>query len=158
VKGERVTGPMAVFDSVHMFATYRPPTVGTVCSSGASFVYGCEYITPADSADISKGCKLRPFGVPDEATAPSLPGVLYTGIDVVPGVSIRSLTACSSVSIDEYANNPAAPVFTPGAYELLIPQAKNASAGGISQADVKKIRLPVVRQPARIDSWGHIVD
>lgn len=156
--GERVTGPMAVFDQLHIFATYRPPTVGSVCSAGASFVYGCEYTTPADPLDLSKGCLLRPFGVADVAVEPLPGGVLNIGSEVIPGVSIRSLTACSSVNIDEYVNNPAAPVFTPGAYELLIPQASNATSNGVSQAKVNKIRLPVVRKPAQIDSWGHIVD
>jgi type IV pilus assembly protein PilY1 len=159
LNGERVTGPMAVFDSVHIFATYRPPVVGTVCSAGTAFIYGCEYVTPADPTDLSKGCALRPFGTPlIPIIEPAPGGILNVGADVVPGVSIRSLTACSSVTIDEYANNPAAPVFTPGAYELLIPQAANASVAGVSQSKVTKIPLPVVRKPARIDSWGHIVD
>jgi type IV pilus assembly protein PilY1 len=159
VNGERVTGPMVVFDGVHMFATYVPKTSGAVCSSGGSFVYGCEFTTPADPTDRSKGCQLRPFGNPLLLNEPTPGGVLSFGTELIPGVSIRSLTACSSISIDQYASNPAAPVFTPGAYELLIPQATGSSTpSAVQQSQVTRVALPLVRRPARIDSWGHIVD
>jgi type IV pilus assembly protein PilY1 len=159
VNGERVTGPMVVFDGVHMFATYRPPSSGAaVCSSGASFVYGCEFTTPLDATDRSKGCQLRSFGTTTGPTTTDN-GVLSFGSELIPGVSIRSLTACSNFSIDQYASNPTTANFSPGGYELLIPQATTSTTpSAVQQSKLTKIPLPLVRRPARIDSWGHIVD
>jgi len=54
--GERVVGPMVLFNQWLYFATYRPPdaTAGE-CSNGTSFVWQASYLDRKDKNDSSQG-------------------------------------------------------------------------------------------------------
>jgi type IV pilus assembly protein PilY1 len=63
--GERVLGPMVVFNSAVYFATYVPPAEGDSCGQGTSRVWGMHFIRREGyplSTDLSKGGD-RPPGV-----------------------------------------------------------------------------------------------
>lgn len=159
--GERVTGPMVVFDGLHIFATYKPPaTSAAACSPGQANVYQWMYTTPADASQIQKGGMpvAFPAGSPADPNAnnPST-GIYNMGTDLVPGVSIRALQACSSANIDDYALGMPPSVGSDwGGYELVIPQSKNGSVKGTTSK--KTVTMPSLKRPTRIDSWAHIAD
>ncbi len=163
VDGERVTGPMVVFDGLHIFATYKPPaTSAAACSPGQANVYQWMYTTPDDSSQIQKGGKPVPFPagspVDPNANKPTA-GIYDMGTDLVPGVSIRSLQACSSANIDDYTSSmPPSVASQWGGYELVIPQSKNGGAPGAGKAAKKTVTMPSLKRPTRIDSWAHIAD
>ncbi len=159
--GERITGPMAVFDGLHIFATYTPPsTSAAACSPGQANVYQWMYTTPADGSQIQKGGMPVPFpaGSPADSNANNpTAGIYNMGTDLVPGVSIRSLQACSSANIDDYAlGMPPSVASQWGGYELVIPQSKNGSVKGTTSK--KTVTMPSLKRPTRIDSWAHIAD
>jgi type IV pilus assembly protein PilY1 len=160
--GARVTGPMTVFDSAHFFATYEPPPAAgsNACTPWNAFVRQWEFIRPKDTLDLSKGGLPRTLPARSPVNpADDLPNGLYSmGNDLVPGVSIRNLAACSSVELDQYASNPSSPVTEPGGYELIMPQSKSNGSSTAPGSQVTKVKLPPVRRATRVDSWVHIVD
>ena len=53
--GERVSGPMTIFDSVFYWSTFAAAGSNAVCTSGTAHMYGLDYETPNDTTDLSKG-------------------------------------------------------------------------------------------------------
>jgi len=54
--GERVVGPMVLFNGWLYFATYRPPDASTAeCSSGTSYVWQASYLDRKVKSDSSQG-------------------------------------------------------------------------------------------------------
>lgn len=158
--GERVTGPMTIFDSILYFATYRPPLVAAgLCSGANAFIYGMDFVQRAIAGTPGSGGIPRTFL--DPVVYPTLVspgGKIDAGTDLVPGVAIRSLAACSSVDLEQYAAGNTGS-FTAGTYELILPKAKAATyAGGIRGSERQRVQLPLVRTPTRLDSWAAIVE
>jgi len=122
--GERVTGPMTVFDSVHYFATFKPPPgTGTVnggsgvCEKGNAYIYGRDFTTPQVTGDPKSGGAYR---FPNATTARLEP---FTGShpsagQVIPGITILATQSCYT-----FEDTPSDPIF-----------------GGVS-------KLPIVNRP-----------
>jgi type IV pilus assembly protein PilY1 len=95
--GDRVTGPMVLFNSGLYYAVSRPPeTSGVACDVGRSKVYGAHYI---ESEDFQRA--LARDELPDPTTGPAkAPGVPNLEIASQPGlvfgVSLEAAPACSS--------------------------------------------------------------
>jgi type IV pilus assembly protein PilY1 len=53
--GERIVGPMVLFNGELFFASFTPAAESDSCSSGVSRVWGMNYVEPEDVADRSKG-------------------------------------------------------------------------------------------------------
>jgi type IV pilus assembly protein PilY1 len=160
--GERVTGPMTVFDGVFYYATFKPPSsAGNVCTKGKAYIYGCDYLKPNVAGNVASGCAPRTFLDNIKYPTQVADGKLDEGNELVPGVSIRSLQACSNFTIEEFAQGgiTGPEAFSGGGYELIIPKAKQATGGGSPQrAETKAIKLPFLSRPSRIDSWASIIE
>lgn len=123
--GERVTGPMTVFDSVHYFATYKPApgtgnvtgSVSSVCEKGHAYIYGRDFSTRQSVSDIAGGGAFR---FPNASTARLEP---FTGSHPAAGQVIPGITILASQSCYSFEDTPGDPIF-----------------GGVSQ-------LPVVNRP-----------
>ncbi|HZU83027.1 MAG TPA: PilC/PilY family type IV pilus protein [Polyangiaceae bacterium] len=168
--GERVSGPMTVFDGVLYFATYAAPPPGTQsCTSGDARLWGRDFVQPKDTNDLSKGgvprmqppqgqtqvSPLPDFIQPDQID-PTLRGV------VIPGVSIKATPACAGLGTpgaDQYvfgAQHASPQSFSSGQYSLFTQMgAKGASGSATRQLDMT---LPTPVAPTMIDSWAAVIE
>jgi type IV pilus assembly protein PilY1 len=175
--GERVSGPMVVFDGKLYFATYIVPPPSTVtCVSNQARVWGVDYVHPADPA-----CNVPATAGSCNRGAGGVPGFLYNGkmetdisplvtsadarvrTAVIPGLTINATPACAGAgtpALDQYvgggAMHSAAQGFTPGAYSLSS-QVGAPSANGVGSATVN-LNVPTPTTPSVIDSWAGVVE
>ena len=149
--GERVTGPMAVFDKTLHFATYKVGLAGTACTVGSSYLYGRDYVAPQNAGNLALGGQYRsPAASPFTAVGPEL----------IPGVSIRASQACA---VDQPSNDYfggtriGAKLTTPTSYSLVANIAASNSAPGVP---VKQISKPLALPRTRtvVDAWASIVE
>jgi type IV pilus assembly protein PilY1 len=165
--GERVAGPMAVFDGVMYLATFKPATtVG--CSAGAPTIWGMDYRTPQATTDLSQGglAKLAgPNNTNIQSIDPSVNNPSVAG-KVIPGVSIAAAPACADLSqtvSDQYVygmNHNVASNVTAGSYSLLA-QAGGKPVGnnpGNTATGTVSISLPSPRTVTVVDSWAAVVE
>jgi type IV pilus assembly protein PilY1 len=170
--GERVSGPMTVFDGVLYFATYGAAPAGSQsCSSGHGRVWGLDFVQPLDvrttSPDLSTGGvpRLEPppashiqYFQPDESDN-SLLGV------VIPGVSIKATPACAGLT------TPGTDQYIAGAMHsqqqgLSVSQtqfsvsAQLAAPGTTAGAATRQLDIPLKTpvSPTVIDSWAAVLE
>ena len=159
--GERVSGPMTIFDSVFYWATFTPAAASAACSNGTPYIWGVHY-EQATSGTPSLG------GVPRLPSA-TLPYVDPTVSDptlvnkIIPGVSINASPACADTSqtvTDQYtgSSHTMASYVTPGSYSLFAQVGgKNTSGNGAANATYT-LKLPTPQTQAVVDSWAAIVE
>jgi type IV pilus assembly protein PilY1 len=158
---ERVTGPMAIFDGIFYYATYRPSSTAAVCANGKAYVYGVDYLIGANP-QVNSGGEPRTFfnaALYAPYTVVSS-GKLEVGDTPVPGVSIRSLAACVNDTFEAYATNTqsGSTVATPGEFGLVFGTAKRDPVSGVASTKLAKIPLPPLRKATRIDSWASVME
>ena len=163
--GERVSGPLAVFDTAMYVSTFKP-TAGGGCSIGVAHLWGMDYQTPNNTSDLSQG------GVPRLTIGGGSPAQSYdpTGGSstsplagkVIPGVSINFTPACADLSgsgSDAYAagqTHTTANSVLPGSYSLFVSYGgKGASGTGSGNAN---FNLPPPQTASVIDSWASVVE
>jgi type IV pilus assembly protein PilY1 len=173
--GERVTGPMAVFDSKAFFATFAPsPT--SACGAGEGRIWGLDFVTVATGCSVNPdnvGCGGIPLMTPLSGTAPVnfiVPGGSGTGQDpglvghVITGVNVRLKPPCADVS-------PVVDTFAGGTFGGLT-NLQNASYSLVAMVstkatgknDVKQLGasfaapLSTPKMTTRIDAWAAIVE
>lgn len=160
LQGERVSGPMTIFDRTFYFATYAPATAsGTVCRNGLAYLWGMDFITPRTLGTPSDGgvAKLT------REDGANLDQRQEAGTDLIPGVSIRQMPACSEVTLPEYGGPGGATAnFSPGSYQLVIPRASAATGGAGTvqgaQTNIQTKPIQSLSTPTRLDSFAAIVE
>lgn len=170
--GERVTGPMAVFDRTLYYATHAPEQLGSICSGSArSRLWGVDFsreVTPGNPA-TGPGARWCPIGSTDPVTGVCAIGAYVRSEDIlsatnaiIPGVAIKPILPCStfgalpddptggitgfsasSGAVGLSFNPPSVPVPGPGQPMVPPPQVKMLQAG---------------RSPSSIDAWAIVVD
>ncbi len=169
--GERVSGPMTVFNGTLYFATYAAAAPETaVCSGGMARLWGRDFVTPDNTSDLSQG-GLRELQPPPPNPPQSPPPVYVQPSDydatlvgkVIPGVSIKATPACASLgpsASDSYVGGAQHSVpnnFTPGSYSLFT-QVGAKSNAGTSGTRTFETSVPTPVAPTVIDSWAAVVD
>jgi type IV pilus assembly protein PilY1 len=168
--GERVSGPMTVFDGTFYFATYAAAAPGSgspVCAGGNAHLWGRDFVIPDNTSDLSQGGKKRLQRPPPNIPQPT-PPVFVTPSDddqtllgkVIPGVSIKSTPACASTtSGSDYVpgTHQAVQNFNPGGYSLFT-QVGSKSTSGAGGARTFETSLPTPVAPTVIDSWAAVLD
>lgn len=174
--GERVAGPMVVFDGKLYFSTYAvPPPSTTLCVQNLARIWGVDYVNPADltcaSPSTSGNCNRAGGGIP---------GFLYNGkmetdvtpfatssaplkTAVIPGLTINATPACAGAgtpTTDQYvgggAQHIAAKNFTSGSYAISS-QVGAPSTSGIGTQSIN-LSVPTPLSPTVIDSWASVVE
>lgn len=173
--GERVTGPMTVFDKTLYFASYLPirptGTTGPSCDSpGRAYLWGMDYVNAKGSSISAAGGgidKWCPAGAVD--TSPSGSGLCNSptgfvanegnGQDIIPGVALTASQACVEADfIDEYGNAMFGSS-TQSQYSLSFGIAKPDTAGSSkSQAARGSIVRPLPRMATQISSWSLVLE
>jgi type IV pilus assembly protein PilY1 len=162
--GDRVTGPMVLFNSgLYYAASHAPQTTGNACDVGSSKVYGVHYI---QSKDYKNAILNHVAPVPTTGPAPAPE---YTDIELarqpglVFGVSLEAEPSCfteeAAVSGNEsfgYGQVLMAKKVTPGNYFL----SYGASGNGGDPRGVLEVRqqLPSPQLAVTFDSWAVIYE
>ena len=178
--GERVSGPMTVFNSNLYFATYAAAQNNTqACLNAGAHarLWGLDFTQPADptspwtvnadcvphpsTCDRSHGGKVTLTKSPDRFYQPDQQAV-YAGTAgaVIPGVSIKATPACLSLGAsgsDQYVGgvtHSSVTNFTPGSYSL------SGTAGGLGTKGMTNIDVPIPTPsaPTTIDSWASVIE
>jgi type IV pilus assembly protein PilY1 len=171
--GERVSGPMTVFNGTLYFATYAAAAQGAQsCSSGTARLWGRDFVRPDVTSDLSQG-GVRQLQ-PPPPNAPVNPPPVYivpatyagsgvTAGAVIPGVSIMNTPACASLgnaSADQYvfgAQHAAPQNFTAGSFSLFSQVGKSGGGGGAA-AGTMQINLQTPIAPTAVDSWAAVLE
>jgi type IV pilus assembly protein PilY1 len=169
--GERVSGPMTVFNGTLYFSTYAAAPPGTaVCAGGLARLWGRDFVTPDQTSDLSQG-GLREMQ-PPPPNPPQTPAPVYiqpSDYDptllgkVIPGVSIKATPACAGLGTgvsDSYvpgATHQAPQNYSPGGYSLFT-QVGAKSTSGAGGARTFETTVPTPVAPTVIDSWAAVLD
>lgn len=158
--GERVTGPMAVFDKALYFATYRPNSTASVCAPGESRLYGVDFVKP-ELGDVTKGGAYRMPAMPNpvQFVVDSDPTVAEK---LLPGVTVRASQACASdqATYDYFAGGARnTPTMTKDVSYSLVANVSSPDTGP-GKNSVKQIKkdlaLPVTQTV--VDAWASVVE
>jgi type IV pilus assembly protein PilY1 len=165
--GERVSGPMTVFNGTLYFSTYAAASTSSEsCSSGVASLWGRNYVTPDNASDLSQG-GLRVLQPPPPAAPTTPPPVsvqpsVQAGA-VIPGVSIMATPACAGLSTaasDQYvagATHQLPQNFAAGGFSLFTQVgAKGTSGSAATQQFQTSVQTPA--SPTSIDSWAAVLE
>jgi len=168
LNGERVSGPMTIFDSVFYFSTFVTAGNIAACSNGTAKMWGRDYEIPKDLTDLSQGGAPRlqppqsPTNPPPDFIVPAIYDATLAG-KLIPGVSINVTPACadtSSAITDQYTggSHAVANYVTPGSYSLFAQVGgKNLSGNGAANSTFA-VTLPTPTVSTVIDSWASIIE
>ncbi len=153
--GERVTGPMVVFDKTLNFSSYRVNSSANVCQDGQARIYALDYVKPKTAGNLADGGDWKIPGLPTNTQFSS------EGIDLIPGVSVRASQACAQAqTTQDYFGGArmGAMLTTPTSYELVANRSKpNAVAGQNAVTQFKK-SLSLPRTQTIVDAWASVVE
>jgi type IV pilus assembly protein PilY1 len=154
--GERVTGAMAIFDSVAYFSTYAPAGGGALCSFGESKIWALDYLSgagrfPVDIANPNAGFKQF------EVAANT----------VIFGVALTKTPSCNdSVNVNDafFGNHTSVSNVNGGNYQLVWQKGPGGGVAGNpgvktdASTGIQSMNLQTPRQSTRIDSWASIFE
>jgi type IV pilus assembly protein PilY1 len=165
--GDRVTGPMVLFNRGLYYSVSRPPaTTGVACDVGSSKVYGAQYIESADFEQAAAdGTDPDPTSGPapapneDDLVIAAQPGLVF-------GLSLEAEPTCASeeeaVSGNDsfgYGEVRMSRTVNPGKYFLTFAASGN-DAGGAEAQGVLQVRqeLESPRLPVTFSSWAAVYE
>jgi type IV pilus assembly protein PilY1 len=167
--GERVTGPMTVFDRTLYFASFAPhiPAAGQCENAGVARLWGLNYLV-ADTTGTPPG------GLPMWCANVSSTGVCSSGSltknenvtgalagYLIPGVTLRPTQACSNIdSVGEGTGLTGFETLTPSEFHLSygVPKARPPAAGLPPAAMTASSKRPLPRVATTVNAWALVVD
>ncbi|HYO94788.1 MAG TPA: hypothetical protein VER33_09755, partial [Polyangiaceae bacterium] len=172
LNGERVVGPMELFNSQLFFATYSPPQSGAnACSNGSSQVWGVDYLRPKNSHLASpprnQGGEPRlPSSTTPGTFVRSLTAAQVTGNAnaVIFGVSVAQQPTCSVTSAETsvdylgYGQHHRLTNVNPGKFELVMHTGGIEGTATNMSSNVETIELPAPPSAARVDAWAALIE
>jgi len=184
VNGERVTGPISLFNSNLFFSSVTPPAAGDLCkSTNGARVWGMHYLTPRDGEATPTTPAVRTVGgLATTFLNPTGPNpqfvtdttLLGTGADkkaVIYGVTVAMTPTCfteDSVPDGLGHTGPRISNVNPGKFQLVIQTGSatvgtgaTAQAAGSSSsvgAGAAALTLPTLSTPARVEGWAALVE
>lgn len=166
--GERVTGPMTVFDRTLYFATFAPhiPAAGQCENAGVARLWGLHYMEGE-----SPGSPNSP-ALPMWCTNVTATGVCSGGMVkneaapadiagyVIPGVTLRPTQACSRLADLGEGTGTGFESMTPSQFELSfgVPKARTPGAGLPPAALTRSSARPLPRVATTVNAWALVVD
>ena len=172
--GERVSGPMTVFDRTLYFASYKPAIPGSaaVCAEGGvPTLWGMDFFN-ADAAGIDKGGAPRwcMLGSVDPTSGACSVGLVQsenpTLFDptlkgaIIPGVTIRAAQSCAT--FDATPGDPAITALTSTKFDIFFGATNSRGSGGTGTPQAARpetpLTRPLPRTTASIDAWALVVD
>lgn len=155
--GEKVTGPMAIFDGVVYFSTFTPPDPnGDICTVGYGRLWGVDFVQP-DGGTI---------GPKPEARLPDGPSTFKYSEDLGPnvtpfGVAVTAEPSCTeeaTVNDDFVGQHTMITSSVPPVFKLRYQSGSGGSKDPGSATNTGELLLPVPRAQTFIDSWASVVE
>lgn len=171
LNGERVTGPMTVFDRTLFFATFAPhiPAPNACDNAGVAKLWGLNYFV-GDGAGTPPGgspmwCDVDPLTGICPAAGSLVKSSAVTGDNagyIIPGVTLRATQACSAIgAVDDGTGLTGFQTMTPSRYELSFGVSKprtGGAAGMPPSVQTTHIRRPLPRISTTVNAWALVVD
>jgi type IV pilus assembly protein PilY1 len=159
--GERVTGPMALFNGVVYFSTFRPALSPGLCTEGQAFISGMDFLTGANMLDVNDD------GVIDTAQTPiGGQGTVVFGAQLarVPSCFGSSTAGNDGWMAGSYKSETST---ASGSYQLVFNSGVNAAAAltdsivGASGAqtgttNVMHLKMAAPKALVRLHSWATV--
>ena len=176
--GERVTGPISLFNSYLYFSTLKPPEVGASCkATDGAYIWGMHYMVPRDGEggalppDRTVGGQAAPFLKKFATTNQFVPDTTLLGTDaknqaVIFGVTVAQVPTCvaeETIADAFLGSRSRITDANPGDFQLVF-QTGSASLSTGGKADAAApagaagITLPKLATPARVEAWASIVE
>jgi type IV pilus assembly protein PilY1 len=166
--GERVTGPMVVFDRILYFATHLPDPIANVCGNLArSRLWGMDFLAaasvPLTDGGLPRWCpraQVNPTSgicnVTVSPTDPPFEDIPEAANAIIPGVTLRPTLSCNSFD----TTDPSGGIngITPQRFELFFSFSTPRGSGGTPQASRLGVAVPVPRIAAIVDAWSLVFD
>ncbi len=169
--GERVAGPISLFNGSLFFSTFQPETsTSQVCNTGNSRVWGVDYLIPKTATDPSDGGAPR---IPEdpEATTPifaqfisaATTSLIEQGATIF-GVGVTQLPSCNEVDTgfaDPYlgsGTHRSISNVNPGKFQLVMHTGTAGASTGGGKTNTLSFDLPSPPAIATIDSWAALVE
>jgi type IV pilus assembly protein PilY1 len=167
--GERVVGPMSLFNSALYFASYSPPVAGaSVCSNGTSKVWGMHYVLPTTGTGgvplVNQGGRAQLPGV--SGLVQSLTAAAATGDAnaTIFGVTVAQQPTCSTATETSDGSSFGSGTHTsvtnvnPGKFQLIMHTGSGGTQvdGGSSRVATIPLNKPV--SASRIESWASLIE
>jgi type IV pilus assembly protein PilY1 len=177
--GERVSGPMTVFNGTVYFSTYAatPPTA-VACQAGTARLWGDDFVRPVSQcgancqpSDLSQGgVPILQAPPPATQTSPPPGDIIPSSYPngppvgaVIPGVSIMNTPACATLGnpqSDQYvfgATHSAPQNFNAGSFSLFSQVGKPGGNGGTATGTLSiPMNTPIA--PTQVDSWAAVLE
>lgn len=156
--GERVTGPMSLFDSSVYFATFRPNSGTMACSDGNGSLWGVDYVKAEDVSGVKT--PLARLQDPDDGVVKRRKD--FDDGSLIFGVSVMQTPSCTKTDTypDPYMGaRTSVAEATGGTFQLVYQTGKGGSAaegGGVTRTST--VDLPSPRRITRIDSWASVIE
>jgi type IV pilus assembly protein PilY1 len=166
--GERVTGPMTVFDRTLYFATFAPhvPAHGQCENAGVARLWGLNYLH-ADGSGANPGG--LPMWCPNVTANGVCSGTVTKNEDVtgalagfmIPGVTLRPTQACSNIdNLGDGTGSTGFESLTPSEFQLSygIGKANSPKQGMPPSAMTNSSKRPLPRIATTVNAWALVVD
>jgi|GEM_PF-1055892 len=172
--GERVTGPMTVFDRTLYFATFSPriPAPNQCDNAGVARLWGLNYSVgeslgnpagggmpmwcPQANVSLSGACSGGSLTRNEDVTDPALAGYL------IPGVTLRATQACSTIgnAVGDSTGLTGFETLTPSEFHLsfAVPKARTPATGFPPSAMTSSRRRPLPRVSTTVNAWALVID
>jgi type IV pilus assembly protein PilY1 len=160
-QGERVVGPISVFDEVAYFATFLPPANVASCSYGEGKVYAVDFQANTGNTPLSPPEARFPDGLngfkynPDSTDSPDLDG------RTVFGVAVTAEPTCIdevTVTDDYVGQHNTVKSSVPPVFKLRFQTGAEGQAQGGSAVNTGELNVPQPRVQGHIDSWASVVE
>ncbi|MBX3198310.1 MAG: hypothetical protein KF894_09205 [Labilithrix sp.] len=167
--GERVTGPMTVFDRTLYFASFAPhiPAPGQCENAGVARLWGLHYLegespgAPNSPARPMWCTNVELTGVCAGGMVKNEPAPADIAGFVIPGVTLRPTQACSRIAdLGEGTGATGFQEMAPSQFELSygVPKARTPGAGLPPAALTRTNRRQLPRIATTVNAWALVVD
>lgn len=172
--GERVTGPMTLFDSSIYFSSYKPNNVNP-CNEGNPRIWGVNYLTESANPPVGTGVNDPANGLDSDGDGRA--DKRFVDLDqgaVIFGVGINRLPSCvtSATNFNDgwLAGSYKTDTVSAGKYELVVQTGHGTSAGALGGEDLltdanqgaktksMHVNLPQPKNTLRVDSWTSVTE
>ena len=157
--GERVVGPLVLFNSNLYFASFLGATGTNVCAPGTSRLWGMNYVLPQNDSNFQQGGLAALL----DGTPPLVQNITRTDA-VIFGVSLAKQPTCFSRLDDAvgtdlfgYQGRTTVTQVTPAKFELVMQTSPTSATPGQSPTQ-ESVSLPPPASFARVVSWASIVE
>lgn len=157
--GERVVGPLVLFNSNLYFATFLGASGSNVCATGTSRLWGMNYVLPQNPSNFQQGGLAALL----DGTPPLVQSITHDDA-VIFGVSLAKQPTCFSRLDDAVGNDlfgfqgrTTVTQVTPAKFELVMQTSPTSATAGQAPTQVSRT-LEAPASFARVVSWASVVE